>query len=52
VLGAYPPHQPTPRVVVDRAEDCLGHPVSEVPCPPSQHLVQAGDQLVQVLVSG
>src|SRR5512133_1859556 len=52
VFGAYPPHQPTPRVGVDRAEDGLGHPVSEVPCPPGQHLVQAGDQLVQVLVPG
>ena len=36
VLGPYPPHQPTPRVVVDRAEHVLGHPVPEVGRPPDQ----------------
>src|SRR5512135_3170943 len=30
VLGAYPAHQPTPRVVVDRVEHGLGHSVPEV----------------------
>ena len=52
VLGPYPPHQPTPRVVVDRAEHVLGHPVPEVGRPPDQGLVETDDQLVQILVPG
>jgi Transposase DDE domain len=52
VLGPYPPHQPTPRVVVDRTEHVLGHPVSEVGRPPDQGLVETDDQLVQILVPG
>jgi hypothetical protein len=52
VLGPYPPHQPTPRVVVDRTEHVLGHPVPEVGRPPDQGLVETDDQLVQILVPG
>ena len=52
ILGPYPPHQPTPRVVVDRAEHVLGHPVPEVGRPPDQGLVETDDQLVQILVPG
>jgi hypothetical protein len=35
VPGAYPAHQPVPRVVVDRVEYRLGHSVPEVVRPPS-----------------
>ena len=52
ILGPYPPHQPTPRVVVDRTEHVLGHPVPEVDRPPDQGLVETDDQLVQILVPG
>jgi len=52
VLGPYPPHQPTPRMVVDRTEHVLGHPVPEVGGPPDQGLVETDDQLVQILVPG
>jgi hypothetical protein len=52
VLGPYPPHQPTPRMVVDRTEHVLGHPVPEVGRPPDQGLVETDDQLVQILVPG
>ena len=36
ILGAYPAHQPAPRMAVDRAEHCLGHSVPEVVRPPRQ----------------
>jgi hypothetical protein len=52
VLGPYPPHQPTPCMVVDRTEHVLGHPVPEVGRPPDQGLVETDDQLVQILVPG
>jgi hypothetical protein len=52
IFGPYPPHQPTPRVVVDRTEHVLGHPVPEVDRPPDQGLVETDDQFVQILVPG
>jgi hypothetical protein len=38
VFCPYPAHQPTPGMVVDRAERGLGHPVSEVVRPPAKVL--------------
>src|SRR5436190_5055166 len=52
VLGAYPAHDSTPRVVVDRVEARLGHPVPEVVRPPGQFPVEAENQLVQALLAG
>ena len=43
VFTAYPTQQPAPRMVVDCAEHCIGHAVSELIRLPRQHLFQAVD---------
>src|SRR6266545_691031 len=52
VLGAYPPHDPTPCMGVDRVEGRFGHSVPEVGRPPRQRPVETDEQLIQVLVAG